>query len=80
MKTLKKKKYMYTFSFEISLEHLTFKVQSSGGLFTSYGPYKKANITNDLLGVLPTFQEVKKLEKPSRNQWKSRKIHSPCKL
>ena len=75
MKTLKKKKYMYTFSFEISLEHWTFKVQSwiefyftssinrtfdgdlfgvSGGLFTSFGPYKKANITNDLLGVLPT--------------------------
>ena len=30
--------------------------------FPFCGSYKKANITNDLLGVLFTFQEVKGLE------------------
>ena len=30
--------------------------------FTSCGSYKKAYITIDFLGVLPTFQEIKKLE------------------
>ena len=31
--------------------------------FTSCGPYKKVNTTNDLLGVFPIFQEFKKLDK-----------------
>ena len=31
--------------------------------FPSCGSYKKANITNKLLGVFFTYQDVKKLEK-----------------
>ena len=41
--------------------------------FPSCGSYKKANITNDLLGVLFTFQEVKKLEKTKPKSMEKKK-------
>ena len=41
--------------------------------FTSSGSYKKANITNELLAVLLTFQEVKKLEKTKPKSMEKKK-------
>ena len=48
--------------FVIELLTVTF-FALSGAFFTSCCLFKKLYITNDLLDVLSTFQEVKKLEK-----------------
>ena len=41
--------------------------------FTSCGSYMKGIITNELLGVLLTFQEVKKLEKTKPKSMEKKK-------